>query len=445
MLIDGEMKKEYHQVQFDNEKEIEDLVVRPENVGRLFGASAVALPKTKIETTGGIGTIPDGYVIDVERDRWFIVEAETASHSVWGHIAPQVAKQIVAANNLATKQILEDAFCRERGGEIKKALEDNGRTSDENALRISVRGILHSPPIVAIPIDGEVDDLTDFAAVLKPRVMIWRVRKWVASGDDGTRDVLYEVPLEDERDFDSTETPQDAERRKTGSRVTVRDLVNAQLLKEGDQLSKKYKGRSFIAKVTKDGNLTVDGQVFSNPSGAAVHCIQSTGSLRPTEQGWTWWSTGDEETLADLRDEYVAQIRKWLASGEDGTKQVLYEVPLENERDFDSTETTQDAERRKAGSRVTVRDLVNAQLLKEGDELSKTYKGSTFIAKVTKDGNLTVDGQVFFNPSAAAVHCIKSTGSQRPTEQGWTWWSTRDEKTLADLRDEYFAQTATRS
>jgi len=307
MLIDGEMEKEYYQVQFDNEKEIEDLVVRPENVGRLFGSSSVALPKTKIETTGGIGTIPDGYVIDVARDRWFIVEAETARHDVWGHIAPQVAKQIVAAKCLATKQILEDAFCRERGGEIKKALEDNGRPFDENALRISVRNILRSPPIVAIPIDGELDDLTDFAAVLKPRVMIWRVRKWLASRDDGTRDVLYEVPLEDERDFDSDETPEDAERRKTASRVTVRNLVNDQLLKQGDQLFKTYKEKSFIATVTKDGNLTVEGQEFSSPSAAAVHCIQSTGSLRLTEQGWTWWSTRDGKTLADLREEYAQQ------------------------------------------------------------------------------------------------------------------------------------------
>ena len=91
---------------FDNEDEIERVAI--ENAEFIFGPSSIYFPKTLIKTFDGTGTIPDGYVIDLDGKRWYIVEAELAHHSVWNHIAPQVAKQIIAANNPATKQKLID-------------------------------------------------------------------------------------------------------------------------------------------------------------------------------------------------------------------------------------------------------------------------------------------------------------------------------------------------
>lgn len=47
-------------------------------------------------------------MLDIAKRIWYIVEAEISRHSVWSHIAPQVAKQIFAASNPISKQGLVD-------------------------------------------------------------------------------------------------------------------------------------------------------------------------------------------------------------------------------------------------------------------------------------------------------------------------------------------------
>ena len=84
--------KRFIQVPFDSEEEIENVVV--ENATDIFGPSSMYFPKTLIKTSQGVGTIPDGFAIDLAARRWFIVEAETSKHPVWDHIARQVAKQV---------------------------------------------------------------------------------------------------------------------------------------------------------------------------------------------------------------------------------------------------------------------------------------------------------------------------------------------------------------
>src|SRR5438046_7461571 len=102
MLISSASR--FVQVPFDNEAEIEKVVVQ--NYEYIFGPASIYLPKGKISTSDGFGTIPDGFALDVARKQWFIVEAELAKHNVWSHIAPQVAKQITAALKPESKSYL---------------------------------------------------------------------------------------------------------------------------------------------------------------------------------------------------------------------------------------------------------------------------------------------------------------------------------------------------
>ena len=102
MIVSGTQK--YFHAQFDNEAEIEKVV--KDYAEYLFGSSILFIPKSKIATAGGVGTIPDGFVIDVESPEWFIVEAELAAHGTWQHIAPQVSKQITAVVAPATRDTI---------------------------------------------------------------------------------------------------------------------------------------------------------------------------------------------------------------------------------------------------------------------------------------------------------------------------------------------------
>lgn len=73
----------------------------------------------------------------------------------------------------------------------------------------------------------------------------------------------------------------------------------------GTSLRMVYKGVEYFAEV-HDGKVVWDGKRFKSLSDAAVAVIRSTGSDRPTENGWRVWqaqdSTGKWTPLVDLRD-----------------------------------------------------------------------------------------------------------------------------------------------
>jgi len=67
------------------------------------------------------------------------------------------------------------------------------------------------------------------------------------------------------------------------------DLVShAGRIPHGSQLRATYKGRQYNAEV-RDGRVDWNGDRFSSLSSAAIAVIQSTGSKRPTENGWRFW------------------------------------------------------------------------------------------------------------------------------------------------------------
>src|SRR5258708_11102873 len=85
----------YLEAPFENEPEIENIVQK--YADRLFGSNIIYLPKLMVLTIGGTATIPDGFVIDIERAEWSMIEVERASHGTWTHIARQVSRHIAAA------------------------------------------------------------------------------------------------------------------------------------------------------------------------------------------------------------------------------------------------------------------------------------------------------------------------------------------------------------
>ena len=132
--------RKFVSVAFDNEDEIERVTI--ENAEYIFGPSSIYFPKKLIRTPDGTGTIPDGYVIDLESRIWYIVEAELAHHSVWSHIAPQVAKQIIASNTQETKQrLIEFVIDQVRDDELLQE-----KFADQKIEQIDYRRVLNEIP-----------------------------------------------------------------------------------------------------------------------------------------------------------------------------------------------------------------------------------------------------------------------------------------------------------
>ena len=125
MLLTTEYRT-YLKVSFSSEEEIEKVIL--DNIGLLFGDYSCLLPKAKLKTMGGKGTIPDGVLINFQTKEWFIIEVERGIHRTWEHIAPQVSKQLTAIVNEDSKtkillQALEEIKSHK---EIKDLLSEIG-------------------------------------------------------------------------------------------------------------------------------------------------------------------------------------------------------------------------------------------------------------------------------------------------------------------------------
>lgn len=312
LLIDN---RKFVVTTFDNEDEIERVAI--ENAEYIFGPSSIYFPKALIRTNDGAGTIPDGYVIDLDGRQWYIVEAELAKHSVWNHIAPQVAKQIIAANNPATKQrLIEFVIDHVRDDET---LQD--KFAEQNIDPIDYRrvlsDILETDPIIGMPIDGIKNDLREWAETLRVDVRLWLIRKYVEF--DNPSNVAYDIP-EEFRPAIISPRDETADTSIARYDVTIDDLIAAELLTVGQRLIMPYKPRNgeqkqYEATVLDSGELDVMGRRFAAPSYAALFGIQDAGSSRSTVNGWRVWRLDSGESLADIRDRFLMQAEHQPQNG----------------------------------------------------------------------------------------------------------------------------------
>ena len=308
------------EARFRNEREIEDLVLN--NSDYFFGPSSVLIPKAKISTRDGAGTIPDGFAVDLESRRWYVMEAELGEHSVWSHIAPQVSKQLLASRVPETRRLLiEIVMDMYRDDSTVQEKFDELGIKDLDVHRV-LESIFETEPIVAIPIDEVCNDLREWAGTLRNDVRLWVVQKFVRSDDSS--DIAYQIPEEFTPPFPMVDSNGDdssigTEVGHKGYGVSVLDLIEAGLLDAYSQLTMRYgpggkHKKVFTATVTEEGNISLEGQVYTSLSYAAAACIQAAGSERKTVNGWTKWRIKDGRLLAELRDEYLQKKQSEAAT-----------------------------------------------------------------------------------------------------------------------------------
>ena len=293
---------------FDSEAELEQVIV--DNYEYLFGPTSFYLPKNKIKTADGVGTIPDGFAIDIGLRKWYLVEAELMHHSVWSHIAPQVTKQILASQQSITKRTLVDLAVEQ----YQSDAYTKEKFDDLNIAAINVRqvlgDILETEPVIGVPIDGVTNDLRDWARTLKYKVKLWVVSKFVEFNKP--TNIVFEFPEEFKPELDTEEEskPLSINNDIAQYDVELNDLVAANLLAIGEIITMVYKPRNgqqkkYEAIVLEDGSLELLGQQFSSPSYAALAGIQNAGSDRKTVNGWTSWKNNQNKSLADLREKLL--------------------------------------------------------------------------------------------------------------------------------------------
>jgi hypothetical protein len=315
MLLFNDSK--YLKTPFQNEAELEKIIVT--NYEYLFGPASLYLPKSKIVTADGFGTIPDGFVIDLDNRIWYIVEAELIRHGVYEHIVPQITKQLNAASQTEAKRKIEGLTVEQYSNDQtvkEKFVEAQIREID---IRKVLGDILSKPPVVGVPIDEVNGDLRDYSKTIKNGMRIWIVSKYVELGNPVN--IIYEFPEEYKPEIDTEEVADNETsaknhfvpyriRQADRYTVTVSDLLKCGALAQEDKVFMVYKPRDGQAKkyeaiILSDGSLSMLEQTFGSPSNAAIAGIQDAGSERKTVNGWTAWKTKEGKTLAELRDDFI--------------------------------------------------------------------------------------------------------------------------------------------
>jgi hypothetical protein len=177
-----------------------------------------------------------------------------------------------------------------------------------------------------------------------------------------------------------------SELTKAQSKLSIGDLIEASLLAPGDQLFPSSDKFNQVATVNEDGTIEVEGETFPAPSPAAEKLV---GHPR---NGWTFWNVEE----ANGKKTSLNDLRKRLSVG----------------GDFELGAVADDSEALGQGPLIP---LIEAELLKPGDELVAMSKGLDFRATVSASGWVVHEGKPFSPSTIAKMLAGYSVN-------GWEFW-----------------------
>lgn len=186
---------------------------------------------------------------------------------------------------------------------------------------------------------------------------------------------------------------------------------------------------------------------FEDLNIAAINVRQIIGDILETDPIIGVPIDGITNDLRDWARTLKYKVKLWVVSKFvefNNPANIVFEFPEEFRPELDTEEerNPQKTNAEIVQYDVELADLVNANLIFVGETLSMAYKprngqGKRYEAKVLEDGSLEVLGQQFSSPSYAALAGIQDAGSDRKTVNGWTSWKNSQNKTLADLREQF--------
>jgi hypothetical protein len=189
-------------------------------------------------------------------------------------------------------------------------------------------------------------------------------------------------------------------RRQARYGESVRDLIEARLLKPGTRLVALRRGITGTALVLEDGGLEVDGARYDHLSPAAIAV-----SGNQAEPGWDFWGAPSGEG----GHVPLARLRQRLRDGDMGPVSPSH-APAAADRD------------------ITLADLLAVGLLVAGERLAVVYKGERRQTSLLPDGR--VRGIAGGPDGTLSSVARQLTGSPI---NGWRFWGVEREGRLVKL------------
>jgi len=309
LLIDGVKYVEWKPEGENAEEELEQMV--KEHAKGIFGENSIYLDKKqKLRSLAGVGSIPDGLVIMFGNvPEWHIVEVELSSHDPYGHIVPQVDRFLNGIDNRDTRnKIIEALYDAIYGDEFLKLKTRQAIGLDKDVHKF-LADLIARTPTITIVIEEYTSQLREALKKYTPKKVV-EFQTFI--GERAGLSIhahLFEPIFQTPVKILATIKPEGEiiTTRKAGGRVTIKDLIDANILKVGQKIYGWHGDKRYEGKVLSNGNIAIvhTGEVFDSPSGAAS---QIRGYQ---EDGWRWWHTtgadGTECVLNELRKEYMSK------------------------------------------------------------------------------------------------------------------------------------------
>jgi len=193
LIVDG---VEYRSCTPSSEAELEEFVEAHSK--RIFGEDSLYFPvKTKLRSLGGVGSIPDGYVLSLSKPyRWSIVEVELSSHRIFEHIVPQLNKFVQGIRDPNSRKRIVSAMYNEIKGDAVTEAIVRERIGSGEIYRFLTDAI-DKPPVLVIVIDEKtkkLEEACDSVPISDKRIVEFRIFERV---DVGIRNAFLFEPIKE--------------------------------------------------------------------------------------------------------------------------------------------------------------------------------------------------------------------------------------------------------
>jgi hypothetical protein len=172
-MVDGVKYEEYS---YSTESELENSIKY--HAKDIFGEDSIFFDKKQLTSLAGIGSVPDGFIVDFKNKIFRIVEVEMSSHDVYGHIVSQLTKFINGMRNPSTHKKIVGSIDDEikKQPELRKKVKE---TISGEIYRFLDDLIPEQNPSVVVVIDRKTDELDEARGVLPADVKVVEFRTFV--------------------------------------------------------------------------------------------------------------------------------------------------------------------------------------------------------------------------------------------------------------------------
>ena len=295
------------------EDEFEQVV--KEHAQDIFGEQSIYLDlKQKLKSVSGIGSIPDGFVIILgDSPHWHIVEVELSSHPLHEHIVSQVSRFITGINNWSTQREIARAIYEEitRDGFLKLKVE---QVIGSTEIYKFLSDLISKPPILTIIIEKNTEGLRDAISTLAhPEIKVVEFQTFIREGvglavHAHLFEALYKPNLPPTEIMPTIKREGKITGTRQGGRITVKNLVDANLVKVGQKIYGSHLGKRY------EGTILPEGRVKLLHNYSEWDSLSAAGKeiLGYEVDGWTWWRAtredGRECKLDELRKEFESNL-----------------------------------------------------------------------------------------------------------------------------------------